>query len=241
MTLQDGDDSREVGIPGFRVTPRAEGVAGTFTRRLRIFGAEAFIRELEDCEGKVRRYIAGFVHDPDIADDIFAEAVATAYRGRRKFAFGGGSFPAWIERIAFNKIREYFRRRRTNLEDAFPDTSQVHQDSLDPEESLVAQEDAARLALSLGKMDADLQAVLRLHYGEDLPIRGIAEELGLSEATVRKRLSRGRQRLRDLLRQEDVYRDLSARGKRAVAGFLGEDPKLRGTPPEGSGDIKSGS
>lgn len=228
MTARDGDDRREVGVSELGVAPPAEGVAGGIFRRLRVLDDEAFTIELEACEAKVRRSIAGFVHDRDVAADIFAETVATAYRRRFKFVVGGGSFRAWVEQIAHNKVREHFRRLRAHREVAFPDSSQVHQESLSQDEALVAQEDAARLALSLGGLGAGQQAVLRLFYGEERSIRGIAQELRLSDATVKKRLSRGRQRLREQLQQEDVYQYLSTEGKQAVAEFLSEGAELRG-------------
>lgn len=229
---QDGDDGRQAGLAGIGIGLPAEGATGTFLQRLRVLDDAAFTRELEACEAKVRRSIAGFIHDRDVAADIFAETVATAYRRRYKFLVGGGSFRAWVEKIAHNKVREHFRCQRSRCEVALPETSQVHQDSLSQVEALVAQEDAAQLALSLGRLDAGQQAVLRLFYRDGRSIRGIAAELGLEEATVRKRLSRGRQRLRDQLLQEDVYRNLSAEGKQAVADFLSENP-------EGRGDIAS--
>jgi RNA polymerase sigma factor (sigma-70 family) len=224
----DGDDGRQAGLTGIGIGLPAEGGTGTFLQRLRILDDEAFTRELEACEAKVRRSIGGFIHDRDVAADIFAETVATAYRRRYKFLVGGGSFRAWIDKIAHNKVREHFRRQRSLREVALPETSQVHQDSLSQEEALVAQEDAAQLALSFGKLDADQQTMLRLFYRDGRSIRSIAEELGLKEAAVKKRLSRGRQQLRDQLLQEDVYRDLSAEGKQAVADFLSEDQECRG-------------
>lgn len=221
MTLRDGGD----------------GLGGGFFRRWRLRGNEEFVRELEAGEENLRWFIAGFIHDRDEADDIFAETVATAYIRRYKFMAGGGSFRAWIEQIAYNKVREHFRSRRRAREDALSDTSQVHQETLDQEEALVVQEDAASLGLSLGDMDAGQQMVLRLHYLGRMSVSDIAGELNLSEDAVKKRLSRGRQRLGDLLRAADVYWRLSAEGKRALADLLSEDPELRGKP-DADGDTK---
>ncbi len=227
MTLRDGEHRRE-------------GVDGNILRRLRILDKEAFTRELEACEAKIRWSIAGFIHDPDVAADVFAETVEMAYDKRYRFLAGGGCFRAWVEQIAHYKIREHFRRRRMSRETVLSDASQVRQESLNPEETLVAQEDAVVLASSLGRLDAGQQAVLRLFYGEERTIRSIAKELRLSEATVRKRLSRGRLRLRELLLPEDVYRNLSAEGRQAVAEFLSEDPQFKGAT-EDNGDLEGDS
>lgn len=227
MTCQDGGDGHDASRTDFGLAVPVEGIGGSFLRRLRVLDDEAFVRELEACEGLVRRYIGSFIHDPDVADDIFSETVEKAYRRRYRFLAGGGSFRSWAERIAFNNVRDHFRLRRIRREVALPETSQSHQESLGQDEALVAQEDAAMLALSLAALDDDLRAVLRRHYGESRSIRSIARELGLSEDAVKKRLSRGRQQLRERLQREGVYRNLSADGKQAVADLLSEDPQFR--------------
>ena len=48
----------------------------------------------------------------------------------------------------------------------------------------------------------DLRAVVTLFYYEDLSIREISAVLGISEAAVKTRLSRGRSRLKQLLHEE---------------------------------------
>jgi RNA polymerase sigma factor (sigma-70 family) len=227
MTCQDGGDGRDAGSADFGMAVPAKGIGGSFLRRLRILDDEAFVRELEACEGLVRRYIGSFIHDPDVADDVFGETVEAAYRYRYRFVAGRGSFSDWATKIALNKIHEYFRGCRIRREVALPGTSQSHQASLGQDEALVAQEDAAMLALSFAALDEDLRAVLRRYYGGSRSIRSIARELGLSEDAVKKRLSRGRQQLRERLQQEDVYRNLSAKGKQAVADLLSEDPQFR--------------
>ena len=51
-------------------------------------------------------------------------------------------------------------------------------------------------------LNCDLRAVVTLFYYEDLSIREISAVLGISEAAVKTRLSRGRSRLKQLLHEE---------------------------------------
>ena len=63
---------------------------------------------------------------------------------------------------------------------------------------------AERLSLwqAVMALNSDLRAVVTLFYYEDLSIREISAVLGISEAAVKTRLSRGRSRLKQLLHEE---------------------------------------
>ena len=67
-----------------------------------------------------------------------------------------------------------------------------------------AEDQAERLSLwqAVMALSDDLRAVVTLFYYEDLPIREISTVLGISEAAVKTRLSRGRARLKQLLHEE---------------------------------------
>jgi len=209
-------------------------------QRLQVFDDETFARELVACEVRTRRYIAAFVHDPDDAKDVFSETVETAYGKRWQLLLGRGNFAAWIQRIASHKVNEYFRRRRSRRRAADFETSQDHGASPSHEDALVAQEDAAQLALVLGKLPEGQQVVLRMHYGEGRPVASIALELGIAEHAVRNRLARGRQLLRKRLLRHDVYQTLSEAGKLAVAELLSCDQVLGGQAicdPQREGEV----
>ena len=61
-----------------------------------------------------------------------------------------------------------------------------------------------------GRMDAILEglpeeqrAAVTLYYYEDLPVAEIARVLGVAQGTVKSRLGRARQRLKEQLQEED--------------------------------------
>jgi hypothetical protein len=69
--------------------------------------------------------------------------------------------------------------------------------SPDPQERLVAREGAHVLALALDALPDDAREVLTLFYREGETVGQVARLLGLREDTVKKRLSRAREALRD--------------------------------------------
>jgi RNA polymerase sigma factor (sigma-70 family) len=207
--------------------------------RWRVFDNDAFTRELIACEKRTRRHIAAFVHDPDDAKDVYCETVETAYLKRWQFIVGGGSFGAWVQRIAAYKIAEYFRRQRSRRWAADLETSQDHPESPSHEDALVAQEDAAHLALELWRLPQKQRVVLQMHYGEGRPVASIAAELKIDELAVRNRLARGRRLLRKRLLKHKVYQALSEAGRQAVADFLTCEQGFGGQAvrdPQGEGE-----
>jgi RNA polymerase sigma-70 factor (ECF subfamily) len=65
-------------------------------------------------------------------------------------------------------------------------------------------EPAAELADALRRLPAQQRAAIVLHYYADRPIREIAATLGISSATVAVHLHRGRNKLRELLGDDDA-------------------------------------
>ena len=55
------------------------------------------------------------------------------------------------------------------------------------------------------RLPEDQRLAVTLYYYEDMPVAQIAHTLGIPQGTVKSRLSRGRERLRQLLREEEQY------------------------------------
>ena len=127
------------------------------------------------------------------AEDAVQEAICAAYAGRGSLR-DPARFRPWILKILVNKCYEFCRKRRTTV-----DLADI-QDFL----PAPAADQAERLSLwqAVMALNSDLRAVVTLFYYEDLSIREISAVLGISEAAVKTRLSRGRSRLKQLLHEE---------------------------------------
>ena len=125
------------------------------------------------------------------ADDAAQEAAIRAWRHRTHCRNPSRPEP-WIARIA---RREALRvlARRTELpfteDDAIADPRQEFSDFVD----------SLDLWRAMRGMDGQDKQLLIGHYWQDLPFSELAMQLGLAEVTVRVRLHRIRQRLRDTL------------------------------------------
>ena len=128
------------------------------------------------------------------AEDAVGEAVLRAWQAWDRLR-ARGAVRAWLLKIAVNCAYEQ-RRRGGRV---------IYTDELEPLAG------GAEDALPGGLWDAVLhlpeeqRAAVTLYYYEDMPVAHIARTLGIPQGTVKSRLSRGRERLRQLLSEEDGY------------------------------------
>ena len=126
------------------------------------------------------------------AQDAVQEAVTQAF-ARLHTLRDPAKFKPWLLRILVNTCYDACRRRR----------STVYLEAV--EETLAAPQSDCEERMSLWsavmRLPEEQKAVVTLFYYEDLPIRAISEVLGVTQGTVKTRLSRARGRLRQMLDQ----------------------------------------
>ena len=137
----------------------------------------------------VYRMAYAVTHSRHDADDLFQEVYLRYHRSAPSFQSEAHE-KAWLLRVTANCAKSAltapWRRRTVPLEDVYAYS--------DPEESAVAE----ALAILPGKY----RAVLHLFYYEGYQTEEIARILGRSPATVRSQLTRARQKLRELLKED---------------------------------------
>jgi RNA polymerase sigma-70 factor (ECF subfamily) len=149
--------------------------------------------------GELRRFCFAqalrVVGSPDVADEAAQEAILRAWRHRDSCRRQDQPL-AWLRRIARNEAMRAVGRRPNEVLVAEPFYAEPHQETEDPlVERLVVTEALA----TLSQADRELA---HLRYYEDLTCATLAERCGLSEATVKVRLHRLRQRLRQTMEGE---------------------------------------
>lgn len=149
--------------------------------------------------GAIAGYVQRRVGDSNVTDDLVAEVFLAAMRSLRRYGHRG-TFRAWLYRIATNVVNRWARRhqRRAKLELRvfMANQRQAEEGSVMGSDGV---EHARRALLSLSPKH---QTVLALHYLEGLSVEGVAEVVGCGTGTVKSRLSRGREALRQRLEQE---------------------------------------
>lgn len=145
------------------------------------------------------------------AEEVTQDAFIRAQRGLDSFR-GEASFGTWLYQIATNLARNrywyWFRRKRDQsfsidqplsadsdmtLEDFMPSEQES------PFQSAITQEFVDRVAICMDELSEQHREVLVLRNIENMSYDAIAARLGLSVGTVKSRIARGRERLRDLM------------------------------------------
>jgi RNA polymerase sigma-70 factor (ECF subfamily) len=148
--------------------------------------------------------------DPDAAADVTQDAFLSAFRNIRRYR--GGSFAAWMMRIATNGCYDQLRarqRRPTTSIDALLDdedhTPRQFEDSGEmPDERSLRNELAGEIQRGLDALDSDQRIAIILSDIQGFSYDEISAVTGWPLGTVKSRLSRGRAQLRNVLRQGEL-------------------------------------
>lgn len=128
------------------------------------------------------------------AEDAVGEAVLLAWQAFPKLK-NRQSARCWLLKITVNCA--YGQRRKQRRV--------IYLDDLSQTEGSVPPPEPSGLWDTVLRLPEDQRLVIMLYYYEDLPVAEIAKTLGVPQGTVKSRLSRGRERLRTLLREEEAY------------------------------------
>jgi RNA polymerase sigma-70 factor (ECF subfamily) len=140
----------------------------------------------------------------DAADDMAQEALLRAFRGLSSLA-EADKFGAWICGIASRACLDWLKAKErtqvpfsvlgrendpTNYLCTRPDLDGAAQDRV---------EDLRQLMVEVEALPDDYREIVMLYYYDDVTYRDLAQQLGVSPATVNARLTRARALLRERL------------------------------------------
>jgi RNA polymerase sigma-70 factor (ECF subfamily) len=142
------------------------------------------------------------------AEEIVQEAVLKALKGLPRFR-QEAKFSTWLIQITLNEAKMTLRKYRRHLYESVDDSQYsrdgdyIPKDFADwreiPSEALEQKEIREALTKAVNSLPEKYRTVLVLRDIEKLTIAETAEALGISQANVKTRLSRGRLQLRDAL------------------------------------------
>jgi RNA polymerase sigma factor (sigma-70 family) len=129
------------------------------------------------------------------AEDLVQETFLACVRNAERFR-GESSFRSYVFRAAHSKLFDHYRRRHKRDAIDYGVTSAMDLGE-SPSKMLVREEDEGLLLAALRRLPLELQIVLELYYVEKLSGPVLSEVLAVPEGTVRSRLRRAREQLRE--------------------------------------------
>ena len=152
-----------------------------------------------------------FLKNQQDAEEVTQDAFIRAHRGLANFR-GDASFSTWLYQIATNLAHNrywyWFRRKRDysisldqplsvegdlTLENVMPSEGET------PSEAAVTQEFVERVSECMDGLGAKHREVLILRNVKNLSYEQISQQLEISVGTVKSRIARARESLRDLM------------------------------------------
>lgn len=150
--------------------------------------------------------------DTDAASDATQDAFISAFR--KIETFRGGSFRSWLTRIAVNTCYDILRarkRRPTVSLDANLSSDDETEYTFDPpdagetpEQFLQRRELSDALQKAIFMLPEDQRIIVILSDVQGMSYQEIVEATGSTLGTVKSRLSRGRTKLRDILKKWEL-------------------------------------
>ncbi|MDH5832976.1 RNA polymerase sigma factor [Luteimonas kalidii] len=160
---------------------------------------DAYGRIVVASQNVVTAVALAITRDVPTSEDIAQEAFLSAWHHLPRLK-NASSFLPWLRQITRNLAHDHLRGRRNRMLDGEAAELAI-QHAADPdgcplEQALDAERDAVAADL-ISELPAESREALLLYYREGQSSKQVAMLLGLSDAAVRKRLSRARQSVRD--------------------------------------------
>lgn len=188
------------------MTDSPEPADADVVRRILDGEADLFEVLVERYRLRLFRFVQRFTNDAEDARDVTQDVFLKVYGALDSYD-SKYKFSTWLFRIAGNAAIDHLRRRRIRALplDLGPDEEggerrvDPKETRPDPYEDLARRRLRTALDAAIERLPDDYRELISLrHYGE-LPYEEIAELKGMPLGTVKNKLFRARQALRDLL------------------------------------------
>ena len=152
---------------------------------------------------RLYRFFAAAVSDG--AEDLCQQTFAACFEARAAIVEdgrgdkGGKSFRSFLFTVARRRLINHYRGRGRH-DARFDPLEQSVAELTDGPVTLIGEKDEQRIvAEALVRLPIDYQIALQLHYWEDMSASEIGEVLDVPLGTIKSRLLRGRERLKELI------------------------------------------
>jgi RNA polymerase sigma-70 factor (ECF subfamily) len=142
------------------------------------------------------------------AEDISQEALIKVYENIKSFNMNS-SFKTWMYKIVFNTCIDFKRKKRLKTSsldepihygyDDIP--KQIEDNEKNPEKLLTEKLNVELVRDSIDELEDDFKNVIILRDIQGFKYKEIAEILDCNQGTVKSRISRGREKLKEIIIQ----------------------------------------
>jgi RNA polymerase sigma-70 factor (ECF subfamily) len=157
---------------------------------------EDFERLYDEQAASLLAFLESRTGNLELAKDIHADTFERILKTRWRFDPRKGAQKTWVYAIALNVLRDAGRRRAAEARAYDRVTAGGADDDWDETERL---DDRDLVRRGLATLPDDEREAVALYYGADLSLEEIARITGTRTTTIKGRLARARDRLRETL------------------------------------------
>jgi len=170
-----------------------------FVRKLKVGEADAYEALIRRFEAPLYRYFLATHGDPQLAGEQSADCFGDLVESLPKMCGGAEQLRPFVFSVAKNVLRRSWRlQKREHI--ALNTTEEPADNWPSPDVAAEAAEETVRLIDAIRSLDQTTRNVFLLRFIELMPVAEIAATVGEPVGTVKSRLSRGRQRLAEILK-----------------------------------------
>ena len=164
----------------------------------------AFAYLVEKYQNMVYTLAHKILGNKEDAEDAAQETFVKCYRALKTYN-SQASFSTWLYKITYNHAIDILKKntRKRNIVEWKSDLEprMIPQHSFD--EKIDLKEIQLLLKETIHRLSPDDQVIVTLYYYEDLPLKEIAEIIGIRENNVKIKLYRIRSKLQELLKSKN--------------------------------------
>jgi RNA polymerase sigma-70 factor (ECF subfamily) len=187
------------------------GEGEALVQTLRDRDPEAFDRLIEFYHYRLFRYLLYLSRNRETAEDIFQETwIRVLERGHQYN--GKTKFETWLFTVARNLLIDRLRRERPSVSleglldaaDGLPPVDFVSSDAIPAPVLIAHKEEGERLSAALEGLPASCREAILLRFQEDLSLEEIAAVSSAPLSTVKSRIYRGLELLRETMKTKTL-------------------------------------
>ena len=158
----------------------------------------------EKCYNTIYYVVKSIIVDEDTTQDIVQDSFMKAFKSLSKLD-ASSSFVPWMKRLATNTAKDWLKKKKPILfssmypDDDDSDEQEPEIEDVDltqqPEEALDAKTKKQLLWEIINDLPEEQRLVVSMFYFQEMSVADIAENLGVSQGTVKSRLNYARKKI----------------------------------------------
>ena len=156
---------------------------------------EKFIEKINENRVKMYKTAIAILKNEDDANDAIQDALYSAYKNFYNLK-DENYFSTWLIRILINKCYDILNKNRkiSYIDSSITENTTGIEDNYEVENSL---------EWVLKQLDKDLKEIVVFYYYDELSVSEIADILEIPQGTVKSRLSRAREQIKEIIKKEE--------------------------------------